>query len=169
MITRVAKNCMMRLELKLYFKVASSVNQLLKHRNCIIKVGLAAKVIEVNRMHRPGWILQALINITVDGPLLLTPKTTALNVFISGFGVPIIAPHENVFRLEHVLVVGSCLFPFVTMSLSFGKLFFLNFPSSFPLTLTNHNLINKDSLFIQNEPTLALRYTGTTCERGRHE
>jgi hypothetical protein len=40
----------------------------------VIKVGLVAKVIEVNRMHRTGWVLQAIINITEDGPLLLTPK-----------------------------------------------------------------------------------------------
>jgi hypothetical protein len=118
-------------------------------------------------MHRPGWILQGLINITVDGPLLLTPKTMVLNVFISGCGVPIVAPHENVVRLGHGLVVGSSVFPFAMTGLCLSKLLFLEFPNSFPLTLTDHNLFNKDTIFIRNKPTLALWYTRTTCERER--
>jgi hypothetical protein len=125
------------------------------------------KVIEVNRMHGPGWILQGLIHITVVGPLLLTPKTMVLNVFISRCGVPIVAPHENRVRLRHGLVVWSSVFPFAMMGLSLGKLFFLSVPSSFPLALTDHNLINKDTFFILNKPTLALWYTRITCERER--
>jgi hypothetical protein len=57
------------------------------------------------------------------------------------------------------------------MGLSLGSLFFLSFSSGFPLTLTEYNLINQDSMFIQNKPTLALRHTRTTCEgdkRGKH-
>jgi hypothetical protein len=53
------------------------------------------------------------------------------------------------------------------MGLSLGKLFFLSIPSSFPLTLTDHNLINKDTFFILNKPTLALWNTPITYERER--
>jgi hypothetical protein len=62
-------------------------------------------------------------------------------------------------------------FAFATAGLNLGSLFFLIFPSSFPLTLTDSNLINKDSVLIRNKPTLALRHTRTTCERdmrGKH-
>jgi hypothetical protein len=45
------------------------------------------------------------------------------------------------------------------MGLNLGSLFFISFPSGFPLTLTDSNLINKDSAFIRNKPTLALRHT----------
>jgi hypothetical protein len=75
---------------------------------------------------------------------------------VTGCGIPIVAPHKNVFSLSHALVVGMCLFAFATTGLSFGNFCFLSIPFSFPLTLTEHNFINEDS-FIWNKPTLALR------------
>jgi hypothetical protein len=75
-------------------------------------------------MHRSSWILERLIDITVDGPLLFIPKTTVLNVFISGCGVPIVAPHKNVFSLRHALVVGMCIFAFATTGLSLATFAF---------------------------------------------
>jgi hypothetical protein len=93
-------------------------------------------------MHRSTWILEMLIDITVNGPLLFIPKTTVLNIFISGCGVPIVAPHKNVISLRHALVVGTSIFAFAMTGLSLGSLLFLSFPSSFPLTLTDSNLIN---------------------------
>jgi hypothetical protein len=93
-------------------------------------------------MHRSTWILERLIDITVDGPLLFIPKTMVLNVFISGCGVLIVALHKNVFSLSHALVVGTSLFAFAAMGLSFGNFCFLSISFSFPLTLTECNLIN---------------------------
>jgi hypothetical protein len=109
-------------------------------------------------MHGTSWVLQTLIDIMEDEPLLLTPKTTVLNLFITGCGVPIIAPHNNVVRLRHALVVGSCCFPFAP-SLNFCWIFLLRFSCSLPLTLMDHHFINKHSFFIRNKLTLALRYT----------
>jgi hypothetical protein len=93
-------------------------------------------------MHQTTKILERLIDIMEDAPLLFIPETTVLNVFISWCGVSIVAPHKNVLGLWHALVVRTCRFAFATMDLSLGSLFFLRFPSSFPLTLTDCNLIN---------------------------
>jgi hypothetical protein len=93
-------------------------------------------------MHRATRILERLIDITENAPLLFIPETTVLNVFISCCGVPIVAPHKNVLGLWHALVVGTSRFAFATVGLNLGSLFFLSFPSSFPLTLTDCNLIN---------------------------
>jgi hypothetical protein len=138
-------------------KNATKCNETLS-KCCKNKHG-ASKIMDMlETYHRSSWILERLTDIMVDGPLLFTPKTTVLNFFISGCGIPIVVPHKNVVRLRHGLVVWSSVFPFATMGLSLGKLFFLSVPSSFPLTLTEHNLINKDTFFIWNKPTLALWY-----------
>jgi hypothetical protein len=93
-------------------------------------------------MHRSTRILERLIDITENAPLLFIPETTVLNVFISWYGIPIDAPNKNVLGLWHALVVGTSRFAFATVGLSFGNFGFLSIPSSFPLTLTDSNLIN---------------------------
>jgi hypothetical protein len=118
-------------------------------------------------MHRSIRILERLIDITENAPLLFILETTVLNVFISWCGVPIVAPHKNVLGLWHALVVGTSRFAFATAGLSFGNFGFLSFSLSCPLFPMDCNLIDENSVFIRNKPMLALRQTRTTYERER--